>query len=450
MKKVEAIHDLAHYLAQMNGRELPTSTAEAAKKVLLDMLGAMIFGNRLQEQAALAHRLAQIDPGHYRIFGTTISAGLFSSAFVNGCGSVAAEMDEGNQYSKGHPAVHVIPALLTHAQSMAACSGERFLRAVIGGYEACSRFGRATTLQPEAHAHGTWGVLGTTASVILLEAGSADDLVAGINLGASFALPTMWSSALEGALVRNAYTGHATEAGIRAYHLLRSGFAAPAGAVDHTLGKVLGRFAADKLTEDLGQGWDIEQNYFKTYAFCRYVHSPLDAMAELMARASLHADELEQIEVQTYRRAATLENQSPANVLAAKFSIPYALAVQLVSGKADHTAFSTEWFEHAQVRSLCQKVVVRYSDELERDYPAIMPAVVKVRLRDGRQYESRCDLPIGSPVKPLQLDDLVAKFTALTTGILTERQQARIVDAVQRLEQLEDVRVLLCDCFPEP
>ena len=63
-----------------------------------------------------------------------------AAARVNGTAGTFLEMDEGNRFSRGHPAVHVIPAALALSQERAA-SAQDFFAAILVGYEVGPRLG---------------------------------------------------------------------------------------------------------------------------------------------------------------------------------------------------------------------------------------------------------------------------------------------------------------------
>jgi 2-methylcitrate dehydratase PrpD len=440
---------LSEHLISTKWEDFAEETVAAAKMVLADTIAAMVLGNQGAEVKRLAAVSEKRDKGNFDVLGSTVQTGIYSAAFINGCGSVATEMDEGNQWSKGHPAAHVVPALLTSVQDKVECTGEQFLKALITGYEACSRFGRATTLLPDAHAHGTWGVMGSAAAVALLNEATQADFVSCVNVSSAFALPTMWVSALEGALVRNTYAGHAAEMGIRSWDLVNSGIAAAKRTIEYVFGSVVGQgFAPRELLIDLGKTWDIQLNYFKPYAFCRYAHAPIDAFGEIVEQQQIEAEAIEKIEVRTYHRAATLSNRCPHNVLSAKFSIPYALAVRFYTGKADYQSFKDEYLFDPNIRAFAEKVDVQASDELEKDYPTIMPASVTIHTNDGKSYESRCDMARGGITDRLTMDEMRRKFNDLTGAVYTSAQQDRIWNFIRQIEQQKSVAPLFELCRP--
>lgn len=443
------MREMIEYLSKIEWLDLTQSSIESAKLVLIDSLGAQIFGNRTKEVIDFARMCAEKSPGSYQVVGTGIHTELLNAAWLNGSGAVATEMDEGNQWSKGHPAAHIVPTLLTAVQGPHSLSGKQLLLALVKGYEVCSRFGRATTLLPAAHAHGTWGVAGAAASVFYLEDTSVDEVLEGLALSASFGLPTMWSAALEGALVRNSYMAHAIEMGIRIVDLVRMGYKAPNGNIQYVLGSVLGtNFDENALTVDLGNPWDIERNYFKPYAFCRYAHGPIDAFSDILEQHALQRDDIDTIDVETYSRAATLRSNDPQNVLSAKFSIPYALAVRFFTGSANHNSFADELLWNEVIRDFASKVNVTVNPELEKDYPTIMPAVVRVRTQSGVTFESRCDIARGGPTCALSQTDIEEKFRSLTDSVLSTERQDEILQSIWALDSSSDVRQLVELCTP--
>jgi 2-methylcitrate dehydratase PrpD len=114
------------------------------------------------------------------------------------------------------------------------------------------------------------------------------------------------------------------------------------------------------LVRGLGSEWHIAQNYFKLHACCRYNHGTLDAVDAIAAGPGLpDVDQIERIEVATYNIASELIDPAPRNTLAAKFSVPFAVATRLVHGHSQLPSFTWEAVRNPAVLALAQKVVVR-------------------------------------------------------------------------------------------
>ena len=273
-------------------------------------------------------------------------------------------------------------------------------------------------------------------------------ILEGVRLGASFALPTMWSAALEGALVRNAYMGHCIESALRVPALVSAGFRAPEGVIDYVFGTVLGKAFNSAALKTCAGEWEIAGNYFKPYAFCRYTHAPIDALGMILGKEKISPEAVREITVETYSRASTLNAPAPANMLAAKFSIPYALAVRLVTETADQNSFTEDLLQNEEILGLAKKISVKASAELEKEYPDIMPAVVRLTTREGGSFEARCDMAEGGPDKPFGRHVIEEKFRSLTRDILSSEEQAAVQACIWNLEELQNVSDLVEVCIP--
>ncbi|MBD7936387.1 MmgE/PrpD family protein [Cytobacillus sp. Sa5YUA1] len=438
IKKASAIYDAVW-------SDFNEETIDSAKWIFLDTLGALIAGMQQQDTLELAKQFS--GTGSYQLLGTTLHADMYSSGLVHGTACVATEMDEGNQYSKGHPAAHVIPVILTMLQRSKNVSGQELISIIIKGYEYCSRFGRATTLLPEAHAHGTWGVMGAAATALMIDGADEATFQEGVNLSASFSLPTLWTSALEGKLIRNIYAGHAIEMGMKSVIFARTNHLAPKNNVSTVFSTILGSgFNWTDLERGKNVPWDIELNYFKPYAFCRYVHSPIDAFKSIIDKQQLGPDQIEKINVYTYARASSLSHQDYENILSSKFSIPFAIAVQLYYQKANQSVFIEQLHKDKEIKEFAKKVFVQYSAELEKDYPLQMPARVEIIDSYGNIYSERVDIAKGGPGKKLSESELIEKFKTLTSAVYSSNQQDKIIDFITHLEtetNIEKLFVLL-------
>src|SRR5699024_12506278 len=93
----------------------------------LDTVGAMIAGANESSTTQLIEQVASNHEGKYTVVGSKRQLSRDMAAFINGVSSVAIEMDEGNQWSKGHPAAHVVPALLTVVEEDGTYNGKQFL-----------------------------------------------------------------------------------------------------------------------------------------------------------------------------------------------------------------------------------------------------------------------------------------------------------------------------------
>ena len=135
-------------------------------------------------------------------------------------------------------------------------------------------------------------------------------------------------------------------------------------------------------------------------------------------------------------------------MLAAKFSIPYAVAAAVCNGATDVSAFMPDKVANAEVRQLAQRVEVAADADMSLrryDYPS---ARVAVHLGDGRSLESSVVSQRGDATNPASREDLLGKFRALAGPTLGDDGVARAIDTAGRMDRLENITELT-DCWRE-
>jgi 2-methylcitrate dehydratase PrpD len=439
---MDYLDQLSQFVTTTRLEKLDDSTVSAAKTVVLDTIGAILAGSRLTENANLA-RLAQgmSSAGPATLYGHTGRVQPPFAALVNGTAGVSLEMDEGNRLGGGHPSIHVTPGAMAVAEEQRS-SGRALLESVIVGYEVTSRIGTGTKPRAEIHSHGTWGTIGAAAATARLLGFDAAQTRKAMSLAMSMSPANTWTPCLEGATVRNLYPGRSGFQGIMAAHLVRCGFTGVEDGPADLYRTILGEgFDPAAVVDGLGGrgAYRIQRNYFKLHACCFYNHPALDAVQTLRRREGFGPSDVERIRVVAPPMALTMANPEPENMLAAKFSLPYALAAALVHGAADVTAFYPEKLADPRTRSLAQRVEVAADPEMDLrsyDRPASHVAVV---LKDGRTLEKSVTAHHGDARNPASRDELVGKFTFLALDALGEEKTGQVIAAVDRLDALEDV-----------
>ncbi|MBL8699436.1 MAG: MmgE/PrpD family protein [Alphaproteobacteria bacterium] len=412
-----------------------------AKLAMLDTLGAIAAGHQEPEVQALVRRLATPTGAGAPVIGTRAHADPATAALLNGIAGTSLELDEGNRFARGHPAIHVLPAALVAGQRLAS-SGRELLLAFALGYEIAARIGAAANLRPGFHPHGTWGVVGAALAVARLHGADAARLAETINIASSLSLATSMRTAIEGGTVRNAYAGVANQLGLLAWDLAASGFTGERDGVATVFGQIAGRdFKPEAMTEALGSRWEVARNYFKRHACCRYNHGMLDALEILVAEnGTIAADDVAEVTVETYAAAAELADPRPRNALAAKFSLPFAAAAFLVRGAADMPAFRAEARGDAAILDLAARVHVREEPGFTARLPAARPARVAVALRDGRRLVAETMTNRGDADSPYPVAEIEAKFLTLAADGWSEPRARSLMASVLGLEDAPDIR----------
>jgi 2-methylcitrate dehydratase PrpD len=421
--------------------DLPAATIEQARHVIADSVAAIAAGAAEPEVRALTARRIR-DSGPCTVIGTGIAGMPQRAALLNGIAGTWLEMDEGNRFARGHPAIHTLPAALAYAE-MHRLSGRALLLATVLGYELATRIGMAANLRPTMHPHGTWGTVGAAVAVAKLAGLDAQRMRETINIASSLTLATSKKTMLQGGTVRNVYAGISNQNGLLAVELVDCGFVGERDGLSSVFGSVVSEsFDSDLMVEDLGADWQIDRNYFKRHSCCRYNHGALDALDQVLVATAITADQVDSISVATYGYAAELDDPLPRNVLGAKFSVPFAVATRIVTGSSGLTSFTWERVRDERIRALARRVQVREDKALTDKLPEFRPAQVEVRLKDGRVLAGATDVNRGDDSAPYSRAELDEKFFELGGRVWPLDVARSIHGDLHRLETLADLSTL--------
>jgi 2-methylcitrate dehydratase PrpD len=113
-----------------------------------------------------------------------------------------------------------------------------------------------------------------------------------------------------------------------------------------------------------------------------------------------------------------------------------------VLGTADVSAFLPTSLADPRIRALATRVRVEADSEMSPrrlDYPT---ARVRVAFRDGRVLEGSATIPPGDAANPVPRSDVVSKFVALAEPVVGGPRVRRLLEVVEELEAVKDIRDL--------
>ena len=425
------------FLAETSAGQIPDGAFLAAKKIITDSIGVIIGGMAEPDIQAMVLALGVDGKGDIPILGTDIKTSKELASLIYGTAGTVLEMDEGHQFAKGHPGMHILPALLsaTHGNPV---SSQEFLRAFILGYDVGARIGLASSLNPNMHPHGTWGGIGATAALGVLEGLGAEDMAEVLNIASSLTLATSRKTMLEGGTVRNVYTGYANQMAHLCLTLFKSGFNGEEDGIGSVFGDVVSNhFDHDLAFDALGERFEVCRNYFKLHACCRYNHAALDGLLHLMATHPelRNLNTIASIDVESYNLAAELSDPKPRNVLASKFSIPFAIATTLYHQSSDVLSFTETARQNETIQNLASKVQVTENKDMTAKLPDLRPATVKIKMADGASLETGVETNRGDWQDPYPEKDLRDKFISLVSRIYTAKDAANVFGQLMMLEK---------------
>lgn len=441
---------LSSFCFDTHFEDLHHDVVERAKLIITDCIGAILGGMAEKDAVKLVKLRSQITPNtnYVKIIGTEQWAEKSQAALLYGTAGTILEMDEGHQFAKGHPGIHVLPAVLSLAQSNylgRKISGQEFLTAFIIGYDIAARIGAGSKLKHSMHPHGTWGVIGASVAIGKLLGLNIIQFKELLNIASSLTIATSRKTMLEGGTVRNIYAGLSNQMAFLAIDLISSDFT---GEKDGIL-SVFGNIVSDELNDEvildhLGENFEVMRNYFKLHACCRYNHAALDALCALIEQnPELHnLDDIEAIDVESYNLAAELNDPAPKNMLAAKFSIPFAIATTLKNKNSSVESFSGPALSDYKALNLAKKVQIIENPLMTAALPDFRPAKVTITFKYGKTISHEVTTNKGDWTSPYSPVELKNKFFSLATRSLHKEQTVCLYNNLASLESSDDIRAI--------
>jgi 2-methylcitrate dehydratase PrpD len=429
------IEELARFVAETALAEVPAEVQRYAKLVALDTIGVILAGADRPEVRALRDRLVPTaGTGATVLAPGWPAADPRSAAMLNGIAGRAIELGEGHRYVSYQGAMQILPGVLSVGEASAR-SGADMLAALVLGYDAGARLGAAMKTRPLAHQNGQAALLGAAAAGARLRGLNAADTSLAMRLATSLVLTPSYNNAVNGATTLNVAGGMSGVALSLATDLALAGFTAQDNAIEESLGHLVGDgFDAANLLEGLGTRFEITRNWLRLRACCNPIYAALDALEQAVADLAATADQVERIDVATFRFASVMRNPDPPNFFASKYSLPHVAACLVVRGSAGHSAVDDTALVDPAIADLRHRVHIAEDPAMNPSVPALKPARVTVTLKDGRTATRSCDSPRGDCLNPYDPAEIRAKFRELAGRALTPQGLDEVERAVDELD----------------
>jgi 2-methylcitrate dehydratase PrpD len=398
---------------------LPAAVARMCDDVLMDVAGLCVAARNTDYVQALLRATAE--PGACTVIGHAGGHNVASAALCNGTAAHGEDYDDTFEGGPVHAGAVIIPAVLATAEQHG-LAGSDLARGIAVGCELMCRLclvAPKRVHQAGFHPTAVFGALGAAAGVA-----SALRLT-----------PTQWFNALgiagsmasgiieylaEGAWTKRMHPGWAAQAGYRAARMAQAGFTGPRTLFDGEHGFFHAFANSDgcdfgAMLDGVGERWLAADIAFKPYACGTMAHPYIDCARKLVAEG-VRVDDVAAIECNTaegivHRLWEPLAaKQNPLNGYAAKFSIPYSIAVGMLRGDAGLIEYQESVVQDPAVRALASKV--RYVVDSDDPYPRQFTGHVRVTLKNGEAREVSQDHFRGGREEPLSAEALEAKFVA--------------------------------------
>ena len=299
-------------------------------------------------------------------------------------------------------------------------SGRELLAAFVLGYDVAGRLAGGFTPRPLAHQNGQVSLLAAAAAGARLHGLDAAGISRAMRIATTLLLTPSYTNAVAGATTLNVAGGMSGFAAALAPELALAGFDR-ARRCDRGGARRTGRFRFQSRRL-AGRAGCTLGNHPQLFPPIRLLQ-PDPPGARLPSggacRLRPRPEQIERIDVATYRFASVMRNPDPPNYFASKYSLPHAAAVMVVRGSAGYAALDDTALQDPAIAALRHRVHMTEDPAMSAVAPRLRPARVTVTLTDGRQSTHACDSHRGDFQQPFAEPEIREKFRELAGVVLT-------------------------------
>jgi 2-methylcitrate dehydratase PrpD len=428
-------------------RELAADVVRDAKHRILDTIGAMISGAALRPgELAIRYVRAQGGTAEASVLTTNFRTTAVNAALANGMFAHADETDDFEPVTKAHPGSAVVPAALALAEREGR-SGIDLLRAVVLGYDLCCRF--LMTLGPDhvrathRSAEGTSATFGAVGAAASLARFDERRMRHALSYAAQ-QVSGLWSWTRDEDHVEKAFdfAGMGARNGVTAVTMVQTGFTGVADVLDGEHNMIIALSTEPKPEEmvaGLGSRFFVSETAIKVFSVGYPIQAPLDALLTLRRQHGLRPDNVTRIVVRLPEDGARIVNNSAMPDVNCQHLMAVALIDGTVSFEMSH---SRERMDDPAVKAVRSRVEL-IADRALMDPAAPRSGIVEATLQDGRTVRHFTRHAPGTKENPLDAARVAEKVRDLVVPVLGARQADAIIDRVNRIEDMRDVRELV-------
>jgi 2-methylcitrate dehydratase PrpD len=438
---------IVEFVGELRHVALPDEVRHYARRHLLDTVGVMIAGAGGDVATRAEAVLAAARPaGRIPVPGRARRADLIDAAFLGGTAAHGIELDDGFRQGSVHPGCVVVPTALALGYDRRA-DGRALMEAIVAGYETVIAIGRAChpdLRQRGFHPTAAVGVFGSAAAAGKLRGLSPDALANAFGLAASSAAG-LFAFVNGGGDIKRLHAGHAAREGLQAALLAEQGVEGPPGVIEARDGFMQAFARAEKvraLVLPPAMPFGITDCYIKPYPCCRHIQPAVEALIGLANDENILSDEVQRIEVATYRIAAEHAETGWDDFASAQLSFPYLIGLALKFRAVKFEHFSEQTRSDPAFAAIARKLSVTAPPDVDRLYPQLRPARVTVTTARG-SFTRQADEALGSRIVPLDDAGLKAKFLDLVGPVLSAARAKELGERLWSLDEISDVAPLV-------
>ncbi|MFC1916910.1 MmgE/PrpD family protein [Chloroflexota bacterium] len=442
--------DYVDFCLSLKYEDLPSEVVEYAKRLGLDYVGTAAYGTLDDASKAILKFIHDLKvPGDCTVLGTSMKCTEQYAALANGTFVKANELDDVEEQAGLHPGAPVWPMMLAMGEKYH-LDGKKLILAVILGYETILRLGQPSNGQEQYkrgfHPSATCGHFAATVMAAKLLGLNKQQMMDALGITGS-QVSGSFRYIVAGSWTKNFHSGWAAHNGILAAYLAQTGFNAPTDIFEGQYG-FLESYSQDThpelILKGLGKVYQTMRAGVKIHTSCRGEHGGLDVVLAIVRENDLKPEDIERVDIYLNKNSFIVvvepedRKRAPQNVVEAMHSMYFGAAMAIIKRKSFIEEHTMAWIQSPQVKELISKIYCHADSELDKLLPEKFPARAVIQTKDGRKLEKMFEMPYGSGLNPLPLEELRWKYNTLARFVFSEKRAQEIEEGIMNLEKVQD------------
>ena len=438
---------LSKYISTAITKPIPEKVSQRAKLHLIDTFAAMISGSRLEPgKKAIAYIKTLGGTPEASVIGTKIKTTAQNAALANGMFGHADETDDTHPPSLTHPGTSVVPSALAISEKYR-LSGAEMLRAIVLGYDICSRV--LLTLKPMPflrsghHAGATGQLFGASAaagSLLKLSPLEVRYMLSYTGQQTS-GLYTMFRDPEH---IEKAYAmgGMPAHNGLQAALMVKSGWTGVedifSGERDffHTFAPEA--FDRNDLIDGLGKKYEMMRASIKRWPIGGPIQGPMHVLNDLIKEHQFKAVDIAKIIAKMPDKELEIVNNRPMPDI----SVQHLLSVMAIDEKLTFkSAHDFNRMKDPAVLKMRSKIFA-IGDASLTDVQRRWRCVMEVHLKNGKVIHGQTMAAKGSFENPLTISEETEKAMDLIAPILGKQRSIDLIDQLLHIDTMKNIRSL--------
>ena len=448
---MEMEKQLSEYIAAARFEDLPVEVTDIVKNQVLGVLGTAIAGAKQEGCEILVNKIKEWggkEEATLFLYGGKVPT--YNAVFAN-C-LMARALDFDDAMSPGfHAGACSVPSALAVSERIGGKSGKEFLTALAVGTEVGARLNLEEWQYDGFDPTGFCGTFAVAAIASKLGGLNAKQTLHALALAFTRGAGSVQSN-IDGALSARLIQGFSSREGILCAELAAEGVTGPENFVGGVWGyaHLYGKDRGDTLAgvKNLGSSFELLKTMFKKYPSCAGTFASTDAILALREESGLEPEMIDRIDINVtpylFKMVGHPFRIGDTPRVNAQFSIQYCVANALLRGQPKLQHFDATRIVEPGIAQLVKKIFISADSELEKK--GHTAAQMRLKTKNGDVYDKTISVASGFPGNSLTQDDHIMRFwdcIGYAHEYYNKENGNKLFELVNRLEQLEDIRVLI-------